>query len=324
MLKLASKRWIAVLALLCILTMLRISAISSAVEINIISSHVLYNLHLYATAPISTKNMETHVESGQCVHYLELLTYSRELDQQNPERAYNLLQRAKICQGNQRRSLLLLQEADLLSAQGRKSDTCQVLQSVNAKSLVLEQVERAYQHQDWEAHAFYLNCLQELEAQPGWVSPWLVSEQYARLGRHYELVGQLDNSLAAYIRSAGLYPGVYANPITGQARVLRQQGNLVGAIDALTDGLKRPGGDDVNSFVLLSDLGYLWELEGKPTNAYCTYERALKLLPHLPIEMEPQKLRANLQAGVDRIPQADVLIENECNQLMAIILSPNK
>lgn len=333
MLKANNFRWRSVVALCVVgvLVFLLIGPLWFAARANATSVLVLHKSGDLATpqaqpttAQSEAANIETTIKDGQCVQYLQLLTSARGLAQQNPAQTYLLTEKAQLCQGAQRHTLLIPLESYLLTAQGRHSESCQVLSSINAKSMILDQVEQAYQRQDWEAQAFYLECLQNLEIKPGYISPWLVSDQYARLGHHYELTGQLDKSLAAYTRSADLYPGVYANPITGKARVLRQQGNLTGAIDALIDGLKRPGGDNVNNFVLLSDLAYLWELNGKPSNAYCTYEGALKLLPSIPAGMDPQHLRANLEAGVRRLPSEAFQNYRDCGKLVAIPLPPDK
>lgn len=315
--------WIAALAILCAVA-LQSEAIVSALGVNTASNRVLNNLRIAQTPTSCGENIEANVKAGQCVHYLELLTSLREVSKQDPGHAYTLLQQAEICQGKQRRDLLRLLEADLLAAQGRHSESCTLLSVINAKPFVLEQVERSYQNQDWESQAFYLDCLQKLEAKPGYVSPWLVSDQYARLGRHYELTGQLDKSLAAFTRSADIYPGVYANPITGQARVLRQQGKLAEAIEALIEGLRRPGGDNVNNFVILSDLAYLWELDGKFTQAYCAYEGAVRLLPTLDISMDPQHLRLGLDAGLGRLPKDSVPNYSDCGKFVSIPIPAGK
>lgn len=291
-------------------------ALLPALRTNFASTQALQELKASPGQDLDVAAPTDAVAGGGCLAYLELDAQLRKLRRQDPARALRLLQETEICGGAGRRALLIPMEGELLTAVGRYSESCQVLSSINAKPMVLDQAEYAYQHGNWDALAFYVDCVEKLQTQPGRVSAWTLSEHYLRLGGHYQSVGQLDQALEAYTRSYELYPGVYARPIEAKAMILQQQNKQSEAIETLLSGLVRHP-DKVNAYVLMVDLAHAWKAEGKIEEAYCMYEGAQKFIPALPAGMDPEGAQAGLIAAINSLPQAQLPSINSCAKVLA-------
>ncbi len=309
------------LIVLLLLLVFRAGDLSSALASNLAATGPA-RLLVVTPTPSAAGMAGGAADGGGCLRYPALMHRLQAMSIGDAETRLQMLDKGGACLDPERRALLTPLKGELLHSLGRYTESCELLSSVGAKTSILAQSEDAYKAGNWEALSLYMGCIEKLRDQEGWVSPGLASEQYYRLGLHYDQTSHTDEALEAYTQAILWNPGVYSGPLVGKAHLLSQLGRRGEAVQLLQYALAHSAQraqplDNVNLFILVRELASLWEADGNFSSAYCANREGQRLVPALPAAMKPQALQANLEAQINRLPTASIPDAQACQKLIA-------
>jgi len=283
----------------------------SAAQVNAVAGKLQANIRnlIVLDALVHNNSSDKAVVSATLVHrcpdYVTAIGELQSADYANltPEQQLNVHQRYADCLPSARWSLLAMWSAETQWNVGLYNSVCDSLVSIGAADKLLRLAQQSAEAGKWEAVESALVCVHRFNSSAVWVSPYIVSALYFRLGEHYEQVGDSEQALAAYDSAARWYPVVWAAPMIGKARLLWKQGERPDAIQHLVDGVSHSS-DVTATFYLWRELGDYWQQQGDNTDAVCAYRKALEIVDQVPSQNAGAGERERLQVQVESLDAA--------------------
>lgn len=299
---------LAAVAFLCAILLLGV------VQVNAIAGKLLTNIRNLMVMDTVVQDKPGNVAvasaaSDDCPDYVAAIGELQTADYADltPEQQLSVLQRYATCLPSERRRFLVKWSAETQWNMGLYELVCDSLAGIGAADKLLGLAQQSMEAGRWEAVESALVCVHRFNSSAAWVSPYIVSSLYFRLGEHYEQAGASEQALSAYDSAAQWYPVVWAAPLIGKARLLWKQGEEPAAIEYLVDGVSHSS-DVTATFYLWRELGNYWQQQGSETDASCAYRKALEIVDQVPSQNagagERERLQAQLKSLDTVVPEA--------------------